>query len=123
MREVIFKHLTSAQSRKKDILLKEVFEKDGMTARTERRCFYYIKEITPITSNEDVEKVMKDQDMRNVSSKRHFYIMKEHSDIHGEDKVLCKIAGTFYVIVNNTIFTIAFLHAFRVRFAKAPLAS
>ena len=45
MREVTFRDLTSLNSRKKDIVLKEVFEKDGVLAKTERRCLYFIRKI------------------------------------------------------------------------------
>ena len=45
MREVLFKNLTSASPRKKDIVLREITEKNGVTAQTERRCFYFIKAV------------------------------------------------------------------------------
>lgn len=122
MREVLFKNLTSARSRKKDILLKEVFEKDGIVARTERRCFYFVKEIKNIGEGEDLQKLVDSQSVPDANSKRHFHILKEHNDALGEDKLICKIAGTFYAIVNQKVYTIAFLHAFKVTFVKASLA-
>lgn len=124
MREVLFKDLTSIESRKKDIFLKEVFEKDGVIAKTERRCFYFIKNVIPITGTEDFEKWACEQGSRhNMSmSKRSFHILKEHKDALGEDRLTCKIFGTFYVVVDNTVYTIAFLHSFKVMFMKATMA-
>ena len=49
--------------------------------------------------------------------------MKEHNDVSGKDKLICKIAGTFYAVVNSRIFTIAFVHSFKVTFAKTSLAN
>ncbi len=122
MREVLFKNLTSVHSRKKDIFLKEVFEKDGVVAKTERRCFYFIKDITHLAAANDVKKWMNSQENPDTLNKRNFHIMKEHNDLLGEDKVICKITGTFYAIVGTNVYTIAFLHSFKVRFAKAKLA-
>jgi len=122
MREVLFKNLTSPRSRKKDILLKEVFQKDGIVARTERRCFYFVKEVKSLSEGEDLQKMVDAKNGSDINSKRHFHIMKEHNDAMGEDKLICKIAGTFYAIVNQKVYTIAFLHAFKVTFVKASLA-
>ena len=118
MREVIFKNLTSFQSRKKDIFLQEVFEKDGVLAKTERRCFYFIKNVAELEQKSDIQKWLDAQNNSPSTAKKHFYIFKEHSDAHGEDRLLCKIAGTFYAVVNDKVYTIGFLHSFRVRFQK-----
>ena len=122
MREVVYKNLTSVEHKKKDILLKEVFEKDGVTAKTERRCFYYIKEIRHMETEKDFKEWL---DIRNGpadASNRRFHIMKEHNDGHGEDKLICKIAGIFYAVADKCIYTIAFLHSFKVTFVKTHLA-
>jgi hypothetical protein len=116
MREVVYKNLTSIASRKKDIFLREVFQKNGVTAKTERRCFYYIKDITQLESEESFKKWMGEQGSK--SSKRHFHIFKEQNDLLGENKLVCKIAGTFYAVADRTVYTIAFLHSFKVSFVK-----
>lgn len=122
MREVLFKNLTSLSSRKKDIFLKEVFVKDGITAKTERRCFYFIKDIKHLPSDADMQKWMDGQGQVNGNNKRQFHILKEHSDTHFEDKIMCKILGTFYAVINRTVYTIGFMHSFKVRFEKPSLA-
>lgn len=125
MREVLFKDLTSIESRKKDIFLKEVFEKDGVIAKTERRCFYFIKSIMPINGAADLEKWAYSQSQSagpRPINKRSFHILKEHKDALGEDRLVCKIFGVFYVVVDNAVYTIAFLHSFRVTFMKTTMA-
>ena len=119
MREVVFKNMVSDNSRVKNIFLQEVFERDGMVARTERRCFYYIKEVTPMQEVKNLEKWVERKNTIEPLGKRQFHIFKQHSDQKGEDKLICKIIGTFYAIVNTKVYTIAFLHSFKVRFTKA----
>jgi len=123
MREVLFKNLTSIQSRKKDIFLKEIFEKDGMKAKTERRCFYFIKNIRKLDEQDDLKKWLNLQEDPAKANTRQFHIMKEHNDAIGEDKVICKICGIFYAVVNNCVYTIGFLHSFKVSFTKQALSN
>ena len=122
MREVVFKNLTCLNSRKKDIFLREVFEKDGIVAKTERRCFYYIKDIIALSKPDDLQKWLNSQGEAGTLNTRQFYIYKEHRDDLGEDRLLCKILGTFYAIVDQCVYSIAFLHSFRARFSKTTLA-
>ncbi|MBP7055730.1 MAG: hypothetical protein KBB52_02620 [Candidatus Omnitrophica bacterium] len=121
MREVVFKNMLSNNSRVKNIFLKEEFERDGVLAKTERRCFYYIKEITPIKEVQNLENWVSSKNAVGPVGKRHFHIFKEHNDSNSEDKLICKIIGTFYAIVNNNVYTVVFLHSFKVRFSKAHL--
>ncbi len=122
MREVIFKELTSPESKKKNIVLKEVFEKDGFIGTTERRSFYFIKDIGRVDDENGLKKWIELQNEGRHAKMRHFHILKEHRDEDGEDKIVCKIAGTFYAIVDNRIYTIAFMNSFKVCFVKASLA-
>ena len=121
MREVVYKNLTSARSGKKDVLLKEVFERDGVTAKTERRSFYFIKELVHLNSDEELQAWVGSQNNRSEPAKRHFHIMKEHSDTLGTDKFVCKILGLFYAVLERDIYTIAFLHSFKINFTRGSL--
>lgn len=122
MREVVYKNLTSPGSRKKDIFVQEVFEKDGVTAKTERRCFYFIKDVNHFDKPDDMQAWMARQSESGAAGKRQFYIFKRHSDANGEDRLICKILGNFFAAVNDSVYTIAFLHSFKVRFSKVDSA-
>ena len=121
MREVVFKNMVSGNSRVKNILLRESFVRDGVAAKTERRCFYYIKEVTPIHEVRDLEQWVGHKNAVEPMGKRQFHVIKAHSDASAEDKLICKIIGTFYAIVNDKVYTIAFLHSFKIRFRKETL--
>lgn len=118
MREVLFKNLSSSNPRKKDIVLRERFEKDGMTAQTERRCFYFIRSIDQMSGGNDFEGWLATHNQDQDINKRHFHIFKEHNDSLGADKVICKIAGRFYAVVGQKVYTIAFLHSFKAVFLR-----
>lgn len=118
MREVVFKNMVSGNARVKNILLKEVFERDGVVANTERRCFYFIKAVTPVHEVRDLEKWVGHRTAIEPLGKRQFHIFKTHDDATAEDKLICKIIGTFYAVLGDKVYTIVFLHSFKVRFSK-----
>ena len=122
MREVIFKNLTSLTSRKKDIVLKEVFEKDGVLAKTERRCFYFIRRVDRLSDGNTLDNWIASQGAGSSPNTRRFHILKEHNDATNEDKVICRIEGELFAVVNMTIYTIGFLHYFKVRFERNAMA-
>ena len=111
MKEITFKELTSLKSRTKNILLKEVFENGEVLAKTERRTFYFIKDIGPLNEGSDLK-----------NSKRHFHILREHNERLGEDKIICKILGTIYVVAGKMVYTIVFLNSFKASFVRPSLA-
>ncbi len=121
MREVVFKNMVSSNSRVKNILLKEIFERDGVVANTERRCFYFIKDVRALSEAQGVSPIAGRGEGIEPSGRRQFHIFKTHSDTANEDKLICKIIGTFYAISNSRVYTIAFLHSFKVRFTKARI--
>lgn len=122
MREIVYKNLTAPGSRKKDIFVQEVFEKNGITAKTERRCFYFIKDITHFNKPDDLQAWMAEHGEPAAMSRRHFYIFKRLDEISGEERLICKILGNFCATVNSSVYTIAFLHSFKIRFSKRDLA-
>lgn len=114
MREVIYKNLTSLNSRKKDICLHEIFEKDGLTAHTERRSFYFIKEIRRFNEAAELKRWLAEKDVSADMGKRHFYIRKHHTDAPSVDKMICKVLGNIYAVVGNAVYTVVFLQSFKV---------
>lgn len=121
MREVLFKHLTCLGARKKDISLMEIFQKDGIVARTERRYLYFIREIAHVYEEGEIQRWMEEQKKEIPPKRRHFHILKEHNDELGEERLVCKVAGTFYAVMGRNIYTIAFLHSFKVSLIKATV--
>ena len=121
MREVIFKNLTSLTSRKKDIVLREVFEKDGVLAKTERRCLYFIRRVDSLSDGSTLDKWIASRG-KGFSNTRRFHILREHNDDVNEDKVICRVDGEFFAVVNMTVYTVGFIHYFKVRFERNAMA-
>jgi hypothetical protein len=48
--------------------------------------------------------------------KRHYHVLKIHDEQHGEDRLICKIAGILYAVYGADIYCVAFIHSFRITF-------
>lgn len=116
MRELVFKNLTSEDRLKRDVFVEEVVEKDGVQAKTTRRCLYFIKEKVLVKGPADMQKIS-DMKMETEKYKKHFHVLKEHKTSLGEDKLMCKVAGTFYAMVNQYLYCIVFVHTFKITFS------
>ena len=116
MREILFKALTSPENQKRDFRVQETFTKDGVLARTERRCFYFVLGKVHIDDCNDIEKLSEIKFKEIPQKKRHYYILKIHDSEHGEDRLICKVAGSFYAVCGNNVYCIAFLHSFKITF-------
>lgn len=115
MRELLFKNMTSWDHNKRDIFVQEVIEKDGILAKTTRRCLYFIKDKTRIKNPMDLKNISEIK-LDNSNTKRHFHVLKERDSDLGVDKLMCKVAGTFYAMVNEYLYCIAFVHVFKISF-------
>ena len=116
MRELIFKNMTHWDHNKRDIFVEETVERDGVLAKTTRRCLYFIKERKHIKNPNDLKKIAE----LNVSTegvRRHFHVLKERNTDEGVDKLMCKVAGTFYAMIDEYLYSIAFIHTFKIGFS------
>lgn len=116
MRELFFKNMTHWDHNKKDIVVEETIEKDGILAKTTRRCLYFVKERTPVEDPTDLKNIA-EMKTKNDKINRHFHVLKECNSNKGFDKLMCKVAGTFYAMVNNYLYCIVFIHTFKITFS------
>ena len=114
MREILYKNLTGSNNKRRDLSIREVITRDDFMATIERKCIYFVREKVYIEdpNNLDSLKVLKKS--KDVWKKRHFHILRKHNVQTGEDKLTCKVAGTFYAIVEHYVFCIAFVHSFKI---------
>lgn len=116
MRELLFKNMTSWDHNKRDVFVEEIIEKDGILAKTTRRCLYFVKEKTRIKNPMDLKSIAEIK-TANDKIKRHFHVLKERDSNSGLDKLMCKVAGTFYAMINEYLYCIVFVHTFKISFS------
>ena len=115
MRELLFKEMTAWDHNKRDVVVQEIVEKDGVLAKTTRRCLYYIKDKVLIKNPMDLKGIAETK-LDDSKFKKHFHVLKERNSASGIDRLMCKVAGTFYAMVNEYLYCIVFIHTFKISF-------
>ena len=115
MRELTFKNTTTWSHNKRDIFVEETVEKDGVLAKTTRRCVYFIKEKRHVKNHNDLKKLA-EMKFSDNQAKRHFHVLKERDSGDGVDRLMCKVAGTFYAMIDEYLYAIVFVHTFKISF-------
>ena len=118
MRELIFKNLTKPTARKRDISMEEVVEKNGLVSTTKKRSMYFVRGVHHLKTKEKVEEWMSRRRKGNVSGKKFFHVLRKYSDSNKEDKLVCKMRGSFYIISEQDIYNIVFVHAIKIQIKK-----
>lgn len=116
MRKLLFKNLTEWNQNKRDVFVQETITKGGVHAKTTRRCLYFIKDKVYIKDPSDLQNLAKFKKSTGLNN-RHFHVLKEKNVEQGADKLMCKVAGTLYAMVNNYLYCIVFVHTFKISFS------
>jgi len=118
MRELIFKNLTIPSSKKRNVSMEEIVEKDGLLSSTKKQSTYFLKEIHRVKSKEELGEWINKRKKDPSSNKKFFHILREYSDKDHEDKLMCKMRGSFYVISGSNVLNIVFVHTIKIRINK-----
>jgi len=119
MRELVFKNMVTPTAHKRDISVEEVIEKNGLVSSTQKRSIYFVRGAHRISSQLDlkdwVEKRKKDETL----NRKFFHILRKYSTETKEDKLICKMRGSFYVVSGQSAYNIIFVHVIKIRLHKA----
>jgi hypothetical protein len=122
MREILYKNLTGEDNKKRDLFIREVVIQDGAEITIERRCTYYIRGKVYVKDPTDLSQLRLLKRKDDAWKKKHFHIWRKHDSGTGEDRLICKVAGTFYAIVKHYVFCVAFVHTFKIDLEVMPIS-
>lgn len=114
MRELVFKNLTKPSSKKRDVSIEEVVEKNGVVSSTQKRSTYFIRDILHMDSRKELEQWVDERKKHPGLDKKFFHILRKYSVRDKEDKLVCKMRGSFYIISNQDVYNIVFVHAIKI---------
>jgi len=115
MRELLFKNITSENKKRKDLYVSETFNKDGITATTQRHSTYIMGACNKFKSLEELLEWKKNVGPN--AGKRHIFIIKKHDTKLNKDVFVCDVIGKFYAVSDCDIYSVVFKHSFEVDFS------
>ena len=111
MRELVYRNINFPKANRREVSIEEIIRKNGFISRTLKKSRYFIQNIRRINSKEDFKRWMDNRQHNPSVDKKRFHIIKRHSDKGKRNKVLCKAKGTFYIIADEYIYDIVFIHS------------
>ncbi len=118
MRELIFKNLTTLTSKKRDVSVEEVVNRNGLVSSTKKRSLYFVRGSHQITSKKDLDSWISKRKKDSGLNKKFFHILRKYSNASKEDNLMCKMRGSFYVISGQSVHNIVFVHAIKIKIHK-----
>jgi len=119
MRELIFKNLTTPSSKKREVSVKEVTERNGLVSSTTKRSLYFIRGVHKVHSKDELKKWLEKRKGDSDLNRKFFHILRDCSSKNKEDKLICKMRGSFCIISGNIIYNIVFIHSIRIQIHKS----
>ncbi|MCQ9206412.1 MAG: hypothetical protein NG740_00800 [Omnitrophica bacterium] len=114
MREIIFKNLNTPRANKRDISMEEIVERDGVVSSTKKRSMYFVREVHHMKTHDALQKWVANRQKSPGLGKKFFHILHKYSTKDHEDKLVCKMRGSFCIISDKDVYDIVFVHAIKI---------
>ena len=103
MRDLLFKHLTSQDKRKRIIASSEIVDNAGVRSIVRRHFICLVKEVNPARQNDRIDKIAP-----------CVYILRQEDTKEQKKKFFCRIKGSVYAVNNGRLFLINFTHSLKI---------
>ena len=114
MREIIFKHLTTHNHRRRDLRMEEETVENGVQAKVQKRCVYMVKGYRHFEAQSDIQTWIKTNTLESRCHLRNLSISRIQDTKANTRQFSFKAIGTFYALVGQDLFSIAFIQTYRV---------
>jgi hypothetical protein len=111
LREVQIERHTSANGKRRSLKMTELIEKDGFLARAQKKYTYYVTErLGQYLGANSLQDWMAEKSKILTQKPRHISVKRIFNKEHGIGQTTCRTSGSFYVVKQQKIFAVAFLH-------------
>lgn len=106
-RDIVVRSLTSTDWRSRDCLVTEVMRQGDLVTTVSRRCTYHIESCVTIPAASDSIRWAQALDPH---PPRQVFVTKEFDPEVGNERVIYKVLGYFYVVMDREIVCIGYRH-------------
>ncbi len=99
MRDLLFKHLTSADKKRRVVSSSEVVDQEGTRTIIKRHFAYIIREVNTKATDKPLPSV---------------YVLKERNTSQEMEKFFCKLKNSVYAFYNDKLYLILFIHTLKI---------
>ncbi len=107
MREILVRNLTSSDFLKRDCTVTERLNQGILNTTVVRRCTYHVESRITLPSTDDSIRWAKNLD---PLPPRQVYVTKDFDPESGDERVVYKVLGHFYVVIGIEVFCVGYRH-------------
>lgn len=107
MREILVRNLTSSDWLRRDCVVSELIRQGDYQTKVIRRCTYRVESQTSLPSTEDSIRWAQNID---PMPPRQVYVTKDMDPDTGGERVIYKVLGHFYVVLDRSVFCVGYRH-------------
>jgi hypothetical protein len=115
MREICIKTTTSENHKRKNLLITEQIDQEGLVAKAEKKYSYYVSEQGLQADAEQLKNwaELTSQAQPYHKKNRHVCIRKIYDNKTGVGQMVYRVIGCFYVVQNLHVFAVVFMHSIK----------
>ena len=107
MREITVRNRTSSDWLKRDCIVREEVRQGDYRTTVLRRCTYRVESQTALTALDDSIQWAKNID---PVAPRQVFVTKDMDPDSGAERVVYKVLGHFYVVLDRSVFCVGYRH-------------
>ena len=112
MREILVRNLTSSDLLKRDCTVTERLNQGVFATTIVRRCTYNVESRIALPSTDDSIRWAQNLD---PLPPRQVYVTKDYDPDSGDERVVYKVLGHFYVVIGVEVFCVGYRHTLSMR--------
>ncbi|MBN3038709.1 MAG: hypothetical protein JW869_04740 [Candidatus Omnitrophica bacterium] len=113
MHDILFKNSTSQDHTRRDILLAEAYDQQGVMTRTLKHFIYLVKDHALLNNPGKLNKWLQKY-TKNGPKLKNLSVLKSYNSKSGEEKFEVQIAGNLYILREQDIFNVDFTQIFKI---------
>lgn len=112
MKKIVYRDILGNNPRKKEVSVEEITQKPEVTIRKKRICKYFIEDRFFSKNVKEVKRWIAAQ--KRSSAKKDCHVLRELNTATGDNKIICKVLGDFYVVWGHTAYKIVYVNEIKV---------
>ncbi|MBU1083925.1 MAG: hypothetical protein ABIG55_05280 [Candidatus Omnitrophota bacterium] len=112
MKKLLYKDIIGSNPRKHEVSIEETNNKVKTKISKRKTCKYFIKDHFTSQDVKELDKWLKEK--QKASCRKDCHLMRFSDTRTGEEKILCKVLGDFFVVRGKTAYEIVFLNEIRL---------
>lgn len=117
MKELVYKTIDGNNPRKKEVSIEEKDERYQTNITKKWTCKYFVKSHYRSPTSKDLRLWIRNR-RASENTVQQCHILKTIDSRTGENKIVCKILGEFYVVRGLTAFKIIYVNSLRIHMAS-----